>query len=776
VKFPWDAAKPLRVEVALNPASEAPAWRDVSALVKGGSGVRITRGGGDRHEDVPPGRCTFTLDNRDGDYSDTSGMAPSLFRKRVRVSYRTPGVAGNLLPAEDASFEGGTVGSWAFDTFWGFPVGTRANSAVRAQSGTKSMLITWPTTAGGSWVKTFFTGLVIGRTYTASAYVYVPAGSPDVRFDEPFGVVQGPYTAVKNAWTRITATFVAAGTSHSTGPYVATATAGNQCWVDSIQIDEGSTAGTFTTNPPPISYRFTGRIATNDLAFPALGLAETTLTATDESAWQGPEFSTLRSPAIEESLPDNPAGMWPITDNNLGDISTNGGGPMTLSGSGDALSMSGDAGVTFAGGMWLKGLLATPVGTFFSPNVTLEAAVTVDPATVTEGTVATITSGYGPSLVITVGADGKPRARTWNVFTPGVWRASVIGGAAINDDQVHHLVATWDNSTGTLALYVDGVSVGSAVSTAGAGKYEAVGTHVTAGGSSHTDPLTGTVAYVAAFPGVLSGARIAEHASGVLDGFTGETVEERIDRYNRWAGYPYPTVTHIGTAAVVGNYDTDGKSLTDAINAVATVEDGLAYIDGAGVLTMRGRSTLINTDPAFTIPGPTDGAANRVRGSLSYSTNPRTFVNDITGTMPGGITRRATDSASIAEYGRTTDTVEGPFATVEDLAAVIEWRVRTESTPRPAVEGLSVRLSQLDDTDTTALLALDLGDVIAWTGMPDQAPSATDSGVVLGIEETYTHTDLLWTATSVSATSGLNVLIFDDPVRGVLDSTNVFGY
>jgi hypothetical protein len=468
--------------------------------------------------------------------------------------------------------------------------------------------------------------------------------------------------------------------------------------------------------------------------------------------------------------------MWPLTDNNLGDISTNGGGPMVLSGSGDALSMSGDAGVTFAGGTWLKGLLATPVGTFFSPSVTLEAAVTVDPATVTEGTVATIPSGYGPSLVLTVGADGKPRARTWNVFTPGVWRASVIGASAINDDRAHHLAATWDNSTGTLALYVDGVSAGSVVSTAGAGKYEAVGTHVTAGGSSHTDPLTGTVAYVAAFPGVLSGARIAEHASGVLDGFTGETVEERIDRYNRWAGYPYPTVTHIGTAAVVGNYDTDGKSLTDAINAVATVEDGLAYIDGAGVLTIRGRSTLINTDPVFTIPGPTDGAANRVRGSLSYSTNPRTFVNDITGTMPGGITYRAVDADSVAEYGRTTDTVEGPFATVEDLAAVIEWRVKTESTPRPAAEGLSVRLSQLDDADTAALLALDLGDVIAWTGMPDQAPSATDSGVVLGIEETYTHADLLWTATSVSATSGLNVLIFDDPVRGVLDSTNVFGY
>ena len=489
----------------------------------------------------------------------------------------------------------------------------------------------------------------------------------------------------------------------------------------------------------------------------------------------GPEFSTLRSPAIEESLPDNPAGMWPLTDNNLGDISTNGGGPMTLSGSGDALSMSGDAGVTFAGGIWLKGLLASPVDTFYSTGVTLEASVTVDPATVTEGTVATTTSGYGPQLVLTVGADGKPRARTWNVFTPNVWRASVIGGSAINDGRVHHLAATWTASTGTLALYVDGVSAGSVVSTSGAG-HEAAGTHVTVGGSTHTATLTGTVSNVAVFDSVLSGARLAEHANGALTGFTGDTVTERIDRYNRWAGTPHPIVDYVDCTAIVGNYDTDGKSLTDAINAVATVEDGLAYIDGAGVLTIRGRSTLINTDPAFTIPGPTDGAANRVRGSLSYSTNPRTFVNDITGTMPGGITYRAVDADSVAEYGRTTDTVEGPFATVEDLAAVIEWRVKTESTPRPAADGLSVRLSQLDDADTAALLALDLGDVIAWTGMPDQAPSATDSGVVLGIEETYTHTDLLWTATSVSATSGLNVLIFDDPVRGVLDSTNVFGY
>jgi hypothetical protein len=472
--------------------------------------------------------------------------------------------------------------------------------------------------------------------------------------------------------------------------------------------------------------------------------------------------------------------MWPLNGSDLGDVSAAGGGPMVVTGTGSAPSSSGGnqlRGATFSDtGAWYKAVLASPVGGFLTTGATLEAGVVVDATVVTEGTVATISGQYGPTLVLTVGADGKPRARTWDVFIPGVWRASAIGPVAINDDRAHHLAATWHTSTGTLALYVDGVSAGSVVSTAGAGRLEAVGPYVTVGGSTHTATLVGTVGNVAAHNGVLTGARIAEHASGVLDGFTGETVVERIDRYNRWADYPYPTVIHVGTTAVVGNYDTDGKSLTDAINAVATVEDGLAYINGAGVLTIRGRSAFINDAPVFTIPGPTDGAANRIRGTLGYSTDPRTFVNDITGTMPGGVTRRATDAASVAEYGRTADTVEGPFATVEDLAAVLEWRVNTESTPRPAADGLSVRLSQLDDAATTSLLALDLGDVIAWTGMPDQAPAATDSGVVLGIEETYSHADLLWTATAVSATSSVNVLIADDLVRGTTDGDNVAGY
>ena len=772
MKFPWDAAKPLRVEVALNPASEAPAWRDVSALVKGGSGVRITRGGGDRHEDVPPGRCTFTLDNRNGDYSDTSGLAPSLFRKRVRVSYRTPGSSGNLLTAEQSSFEGGTVGGWFGG---GLPsVATLTNSSTRAQHGTKSLRAAW--FAGGFFqaADLYDVPTTPGYRYVLSAYVWVPTGSPAVQLAvQGVTLYLGTASTLFDAWQRISITWVADAvlTKLSVNATAGT-TAGQEVWVDALQLDEGSTVGAFTTSPAPISYRFTGRIVTNDLGFPALGLAETALTATDESAWHGSSFSTFAGPATQEILYDDPAGVWPLTGSTLGDASPYGGRPMVNTGPSDgATPGTGTDGTEFTGGMWLIGTLAAPVGGIaVSSGVTFEAAVST--TATTEGTVGTLSNPYGPTISLTVNADGKPRARVWNVFNPGVWTANVVGAAAINDGTLHHLAATWNVSTATLTLYVDGASAGTA--TTSGGDVIAAG-FVTVGGSTHTPVLTGTVAHVAATDRVLSGARIADHAFGSMSGFTGETVAARVARYNRWDGTPYDTVTTTGTVAAIGNYDTTGKSLTDAIAAVAVAEDGIAYVDGAGALVVRGRAAFINPTTVYTIAGPGDGAANRARNTLSYATNPRSFANDITGTMPGGISKRVVNAASVTDYGRVTEAVDGPFATLGDLTAVIEWRLNVESTPQPTIEGLSVRLSQLDDAATAALLAVDLGQAIAWTGMPAQAPATTDTGVVLGIEETYTHADLLWSAT-VAPAIRVNVMITDDAVRGLADSGNVAGY
>ena len=418
--------------------------------------------------------------------------------------------------------------------------------------------------------------------------------------------------------------------------------------------------------------------------------------------------------------------------------------------------------------------LAAQAGGYLSSGVTLEAAVRTVAAT--EGTVITASGNFGPSLVLTIGADGKPRARTWNVFTPGAYTANVVSTVAVNDGQPHHVAARYAIATGTLTLFVDGVVVASVVSTAGSGQIEAISNKVTAGGSTHTPAFNGLIAHAALTDGAVADARIADHAAALLNAFRGETVASRLARYNRWAGNAFGTITAVSTVATVGHFDTDGKSIADAIAAVSSVEDGLIFVAGDGTLVARGRATLLNATPSYTVPGPTAGQAARIRNTLKYSTNPLSgIVNDLTGTMPGGVTQHVINSASQDEWGHAEDSVDGPFIDEVALASVIEWRVNTEATPQPTPDGLSVRMSQLDDAVTTTLLGVDLGSVIAWTNMPGQAPAATDTGVVLGIEETYTPEDLLWTVT-LAPNPGAQVLIADDPVRGLADSGFIAAY
>ena len=116
-------------------------------------------------------------------------------------------------------------------------------------------------------------GLVVGRTYTWSCYVYVGGASGSSVGIGVDGVgTSATRSSWNNAWGRLSYTFVATASAHSLQVGVISSTTRTD-YVDGAMLDEGSTAAAFTTSPPPISYRFTGRIATNDLAFPALGLA-----------------------------------------------------------------------------------------------------------------------------------------------------------------------------------------------------------------------------------------------------------------------------------------------------------------------------------------------------------------------------------------------------------------------------------------------------------------------------------------------------------------------
>lgn len=116
---------------------------------------------------------------------------------------------------------------------------TLAQSATRAFSGTKSLLVTWPTAAvHAAAVGYALSGLTVGAVYTASAYVYVPSGSADVVLEADTPTFGSP-TSVKNAWTRITVTFAAPASAAAIRLMNATAsTSGQTAYLDAVLVEQ----------------------------------------------------------------------------------------------------------------------------------------------------------------------------------------------------------------------------------------------------------------------------------------------------------------------------------------------------------------------------------------------------------------------------------------------------------------------------------------------------------------------------------------------------------
>ncbi len=82
----------LKVEIAFDddPLTVSPTWTDVTAYVRDSPGVQISRGRPTELDTFTPGRCSFTLDNNDGEFSPLnsgSSLAGKLLPgKQVRVT------------------------------------------------------------------------------------------------------------------------------------------------------------------------------------------------------------------------------------------------------------------------------------------------------------------------------------------------------------------------------------------------------------------------------------------------------------------------------------------------------------------------------------------------------------------------------------------------------------------------------------------------------------------------------------------------------------------
>lgn len=808
MRAPWSVPAPVRVELALNPYVESPAWRDVTGAVKGDPGVTVSRGRPSRWEPAQPPTCSLVLDNTDGAFSDVAGESGVLFGRRVRVTVRDWARSGNVAP--NPGFEVASTSEWS--GVFGTPgTGTLSMSTVRsvAPSG-RSMLVTWGTQPGASAVQCPV-DTVIGRAYEATMLVWVPAGSPAVQLNAHF-VTSGPTSTVTGAWQVLRVRWTATWPLSYPGLRTTGTTAGQSVHVGAIRVDELDptaparpavepfttlAAAGWTATPltggvgSPVWPRFTGRVTSSATTWPGAHRAVSPVTAVGRMARLSAGAQTFHCPGTEETIASGPFGYWPL--NELAE--TTGAGsragstqpPMRSTASGSwpvfgqtqATATCEHTGATFtADDHHLQARLARSLA-WLEGAVTLSAvirtlAVGAAPNVYGSGSlIVSLGDRYGVAYSLALTTAGRAAARRTDIWTGA--STEVEWSTAINDGTPHHLalVATQTSGAVTLRLYVDGVERASTSGLPQFGAYDVV----QVGTMSGRPAASGTISHVAVWPRALTEAEMVDLAAGHRTGWDGEPTNYRLARYARWAGVPTGDLSLDGDslyAGTMGHVATDGMSPWEALTLCDGVEGGALSEDGAGRVRFRGRRSGYDPTPTVTIPGPASPGGGLLRDTLQYGVDGTGLVNDMQAARPGGATQRVVDSVSIEEHGVHSETVTIHAADDDQVSDILEWRVSTGSTPKPRASGVSVRLTRADDATTDALLDVEVGSKVALTGLPSQAPAATDLVAVDGVTETYSHTDgAVWT---VETTPVVPVWIVEHPVYGVLDGAPVVAY
>ena len=784
-----------RVEVAWttdNPLSASPAWADVTSDVDMAAGISWNRGRSDESSTVSPGNMTLTLSNDDGEYTPartSSSLYPDVtLGKRIRLRVRTGTGSGNFLSAAAASFEDGTTGGWAGNPF-GYTASTVANTATFAQFGTKGLLVTWPTAgAFGSAIQLVVTGLIIGQTYTFSAYVRVPATNPAVRIGELFGVVTvtapagySRTSSTTGAFERIAGTFVATTDTLRLGIVNSgAATAGQTVVVDGFMLDEGSTVGTFTTTAPPIYGRFDGVITSLDPVFDDNG-GRTVVEASDITRLLG-DTNLLASMLEEEVLLEDPVAYYPLSEDEgsttAGSIAKSSAAPIltaTQRGSGgtltfgtgtgpgyDQLSAAVFAPASTTQGLYLTGTALSPFTTGSGSSVTLEAFVNTSTAAVQ--TIAKLTDPLGIYVTLEVSAASKLVANfadSYALTSGTITSASNVTGGTKHVAVTISVAAT----TATMTLYINGVSVGTTTWTQSTGYLYGWRT-LQVGGDSTGNLLTGTVSHVALTIADVGATRLLEHYEAGMTGFAGELSGARVERI---LGYRLPAaLINVETgSSTIGPQATAGAGALDGVQAVADSERGVVFAAGDGRVTFHGRAHRYNSTADVTA----DAEADLGKPDVALSLSDQFLVNDVTVTRYQGASQRAVNADSITAFGTYSASLD-LIVDSDTLAGNIATNAANRNAfPTPRISGLTFDML----TTTTAgidddLMAADVGTRCDVSGLRSTAPSTSLQLYVEGVSEDIGANSWV-TSFTTSPADTTAVWILGDATYGVLGST-----
>ncbi|MEU2075415.1 hypothetical protein [Streptomyces sp. NPDC013489] len=772
------------------------AWTDITKFVKlsDGEGISITRGASDELADIQTGTMTLELDNKDGRF--TPGR-PGPYSPHVRRNCPIRVISTVLGGKNYATQPGFEVD----DGSWSAPDGLEPDGAGvdtgHVKSGTFAHKISWSTSGTGGVLQYGLYGLTIGVPYTASMYVWVPAGDPAVRLDID-GVTVGAASTLTGTWNRISVTWTTSAAHHTLRITTNTTSpaSGDVVWMDEMQVEEGSVPTSWSSTPATHHPRFFGMV--NSWPTTWSGLHSTVqITASDTMKWLS-RRPALGPMLVEEVQGDEARLYYPLSEP---ESSTSGGDQsgyartsLTIrqSGAGGTLSFGTETGppsdelpapaftpASSGAGKSLQSLIA--------PKLTSDGSTgaPIPGDQVYECWFSTTTAGRCIMQWTSGGAAAFESGIRFQLNSAN-GRLQVVeyisGGSIILNDVTavtpnladgnpHHLV--WDEAGHD--IWVDGVqyAVGTTVwmdrliltvgSTAGDPAFSGTG-----GGLHWVGSISHVAAYVrnGGFPAV---SEIVEHYAAGMTGHAGESSWIRMYRLGGYA--KIPAVIPQGSFSPVASQGTLGSSPLSHMRDVERTENGRLFADRATPqLVFQSRTVRYNPTSTVTL-----SYADLETPGVEVSDDDQKQVNSVVASRPGGATQRVRDADSIALDGIAEQPLDILKTSDSEVIDAATWLVIRYADPQPEIRQVPVQAASLPLATYRALLDADISSVLTITDLPDEAIAPASTVLAEGYTEQIKQAQHNLDFHSSRADLGA-VWVLDDPVYSVLGTTTRLAY
>lgn len=797
-----------KVEVAFNAGPNVPdsarIWTDVTAYALLSNGAEITAGRGDWRSTADANRLRVTLNNSDGRFTaevertnyapepsvenattewvqHSGGVTSVTWARQTGWAYegsysmRQTGTSGTTTLPNGLK---GYIGSLVIPGGFAYPATPGQTWTVRGQAN----VLTVPNGAGdpGLWAEIFY--------FDAALALIVQNNGPSVFQRVPLGVQTLTCTATAPASTAWMQAAFVMGTAQSSSvmdwyldsaraeiagapvsPYYPGVKMGRPIRVT-------ATLGGVTTT------RYVGFIDEWPLEWPSVvpTFATASITASSRMAWMGNGME-LRSVIEQEILGDEPIAYYTLGESagatQANDSSGNNAPALVQTGTGAAVVFGnatgpGTDGLTaaqFAGGKYLSGSVNAGLA---NRGITLIAAINVT----------SLPSNLAPAVCLPFSTSGG----IWitpdqvNGLHLGGWRPP--GGGALTEEGVAGtytvgqttVVAIAVDSTGTtVSTYQDGALLGT--DTWGTMPNDTISGILLGGNQIYGTSTTlvqpsCVLAHAAIIATELNATQIAAVSNAMLNGFAGETPTARLTRYASYVGIAASELNfETGMVADLAHIDTTGRAALDCMRTVEATEEGVLFDHRDGDLTFHARNHRYSAASAFTL----DVAAKHVDIGVSPRLDRTVLRNDVSAqSIDGTIAARATNAASINDYGVARESLDLATSDSEEPFQHASWLVNQYGTPRPRVPQLGVKLANLPTTLALAVLAAGVGTRFTVRNMPNQAAVSTQDYYIEGYTETIgagVH-DFVF---NVSQAEPFNVWTVEDATYGAFDSNPI---